>query len=54
MTLVRTIIEKIDSLKPVRQVANKVMAIAKDIRSSMSELSEVIEVYGQKHKSFGG
>ena len=42
MSDLKSIIKKIDSLKPVPQVANKVMAIAKDPNSSMSDLSKVI------------
>lgn len=42
MSNIKSIIKKIDSLKPVPQVANKVMSIARDPNSSMSDLSKVI------------
>ena len=42
MSDLKSIIKKIDSLKPVPQVANKVMSIAKDSNSSMADLSKVI------------
>ncbi|MBW1721254.1 MAG: HDOD domain-containing protein [Deltaproteobacteria bacterium] len=43
---IREIIKKIDALKPMPQVAQKVMAIAKDPQSSMADLSEII-IYDQ-------
>ncbi len=42
MSDLKSIIKKIDSLKPVPQVANKVMSIARDPNSSMADLSKVI------------
>ena len=39
---IETIIRQVDTLRPVSQVANKIMSIAKDPNSSMSELSDVI------------
>ncbi len=42
MSDLKSIIKKIDSLKPVPQVVNKVMSIAQDPASSMSDLSKVI------------
>jgi len=39
---IESIIKKIDRLKPVPQVAHKVMAIAENPESSMSELSKII------------
>ncbi len=42
MSNIKSIIKKIDSLKPVPQVANKVMSIARDPNSSMADLSKVI------------
>lgn len=42
MSNIKSIVKKIDSLKPVPQVANKVMSIARDPNSSMSDLSKVI------------
>lgn len=42
MSNIKSIVKKIDSLKPVPQVANKVMSIAKDPNSSMADLSKVI------------
>ena len=46
MTDIKTIIQKIANLKPMPQVAQKVMSIAQDPQSSMADLSEVI-VYDQ-------
>ena len=37
------ILARIDTLKPVPQVANKVMAVSKDPQSSMGTLSEIIQ-----------
>ena len=42
MNNIESIIKKIDGLKPIPQVASKVMSIAEDPESSMSDLSEVI------------
>lgn len=42
MNDVKSIIKKIDMLKPIPQVATKVMSIAQDPDSSMSDLSKVI------------
>ena len=42
MSDIQAIIKGIDSLKPIPQVANKVMSIVQDPDSSLSELSEVI------------
>ncbi len=42
MSDIKSIIKKIDTLKPVPQVVNKVMAIDQDPDSSMSDLSKVI------------
>ncbi|MBW2644281.1 MAG: HDOD domain-containing protein [Deltaproteobacteria bacterium] len=42
MNDIESIIKKIDGLKPIPQVASKVMSIAEDPESSMSDLSEVI------------
>ncbi len=42
MSDIKSIIKKIDALKPVPQVVNKVMAIDQDPDSSMSDLSKVI------------
>ena len=39
---IETILKQIDQLKPVSHVANKIMSIAEDPKSSMSDLSEVI------------
>ena len=46
MSDIKTIIKAIDKLEPIPQVANKVMSIAEDPNSSISDLSEVI-VYDQ-------
>ena len=43
MSDLKSIIKKIDSLKPVPQVANKVMAIAQDPDSSMAGFGEKLE-----------
>jgi len=43
---IKAIIQKIDKLKPMPQVAQKVMSIAQDPQSSMSDLSEII-IYDQ-------
>lgn len=42
MSAIDAIIEKIDKLKPIPQVAHKVMSIVEDPESSLSELTEVI------------
>ncbi|RZB38361.1 MAG: hypothetical protein SRB2_00109 [Desulfobacteraceae bacterium Eth-SRB2] len=42
MSNLKSIIKKIDRLKPISQVATKVMSIAEDPESSMSDLSKVI------------
>ena len=42
MSDIQAIIKGIDSLKPIPQVANKVMSIVQDPECSLSELSEVI------------
>ena len=42
MSDIEPIIKEIDKLRPVPKVANKVMSIARDPQSSMSQLSEVI------------
>ncbi len=39
---VKSIIKKIDKLKPIPQVAHKIMSIIDDPNSSMSQLTEVI------------
>lgn len=39
---IQAIIDKIDKLQPIPQVAQKVIAIAQDPQSSMSELSEIV------------
>lgn len=39
---ITSIIKKIDSLKPIPQVANKIISIAEDPESSLQELSKVI------------
>jgi len=39
---IKSIIKKIDRLKPIPQVASKVMSIAQDPESSMADLSEII------------
>ena len=43
---IKAIIQKIDNLKPMPQVAQKVMSIAQDKNSSMSDLSQII-IYDQ-------
>lgn len=43
---IQAILRKIDNLKPMPQVAQKVMSIAQDPQSSMSDLSEII-IYDQ-------
>lgn len=43
---IQAILKKIDKLKPMPQVAQKVMAVAQDPQSSMSDLSEII-IYDQ-------
>ena len=43
---IKAIIQKIDHLKPMPQVAQKVMSVAQDANSSMSDLSEII-IYDQ-------
>jgi putative nucleotidyltransferase with HDIG domain len=40
---ITSIMKKIDSLKPIPQVAHKIMSIVEDPESSLSELSKVIE-----------
>ena len=42
MSDIKSIIKGIDKLKPIPQVASKVMSIARDPESSMSDLSKVI------------
>ncbi|MDY6842555.1 MAG: HDOD domain-containing protein [Thermodesulfobacteriota bacterium] len=42
MNDMQTIIKSIDKLKPIPQVANKIMSLMEDPESSMSDLSEVI------------
>lgn len=42
MSAIDAIVEKIDKLKPIPQVAHKVMSIVEDPESSLSELTEVI------------
>ena len=42
MSNIKSIIKKIDGLKPIPQVASKVMSIAEDSESSMNDLSNVI------------
>ena len=42
MSDIKSIIKRIDGLKPIPQVASKVMSIAEDPESSMSDLSKVI------------
>lgn len=42
MTDIKDIVGKINNLKPMSQVAQKVLAVAEDPQSSMSDLSEVI------------
>jgi putative nucleotidyltransferase with HDIG domain len=42
MSHIKSIIKKIDRLKPIPQVASKVMSITKNPESSMSDLSDVI------------
>lgn len=42
MKTVEKIIKKIDRLKPIPQVANKIMSLAEDPNSSMSQLTDVI------------
>lgn len=42
MNDLKSILKKIDSLKPVSQVVNKVMSVAKDSNSSMTDLSKII------------
>lgn len=44
MTDIEAIIAKIDAMKPIPQIAHKVMAIAKDPESSMADLAKVISV----------
>lgn len=39
---IKSIIKKIDRLKPIPQITNKVMSIAQDPESSMADLSEII------------
>ncbi len=43
---IKEIIQKIDNLKPMPQVAQKIMSIAQDPSSSLSDLSEII-IYDQ-------
>jgi len=45
------ILARIDTLKPVPQVANKVMAVSRDPQSSMGMLSEIIQ-YDQALTAF--
>ena len=40
---IKSIIKKIDSLKPIPQVAHKIMSIVEDPESSLPDLSKVIE-----------
>ena len=42
MNDITSIIKKIDRLKPMPQVASKVMSIAQDPETSMSDLSKII------------
>jgi putative nucleotidyltransferase with HDIG domain len=42
MSNIQSIIKKIDGLKPIPQIASKVMSIAEDPESSMNDLSNVI------------
>ena len=42
MSDIKSIIKKIDGLKPIPQIASKVMSIAEDPESSMNDLSNVI------------
>jgi putative nucleotidyltransferase with HDIG domain len=42
MSNIQSVIKKIDGLKPISQVASKVMSIAEDPKTSMSDLSKVI------------
>ena len=42
MSDIQSIIKKIDGLKPIPQIASKVMSIAEDPESSMNDLSNVI------------
>ncbi len=42
MSAIQAIIKKIDDLKPIPQVANKVMSIVENPKSSLADLSEVI------------
>ena len=42
MNDIKSIVKKIDGLKPIPQVASKVMSIAEDPESSMHDLSDVI------------
>jgi putative nucleotidyltransferase with HDIG domain len=46
MNDIKTIIQDIDKLKPIPQMAHKIMAIAEDPKSSMSDVSEII-IYDQ-------
>jgi putative nucleotidyltransferase with HDIG domain len=46
MNDIKTIIRDIDKLKPIPQVAHKIMAIAEDPKSSMADISEII-IYDQ-------
>jgi putative nucleotidyltransferase with HDIG domain len=46
MTDIKTIIEGIDKLKPIPQIANKIMSLAEDPKSSISDISELI-IYDQ-------
>lgn len=46
MNDIRSIINQIDNLKPIPQIANKIMSIVEDPNSSMSDLSEII-IYDQ-------
>jgi len=42
MSDIKSIIKKIGKLKPIPQVANKVLSITQDPDSSMTDLSEIL------------
>ena len=39
---IKNIVKKIDTLKPIPQVANRIMSLVEDPNSSMSQLTDVI------------